>query len=61
MIYTLESNGELLNRGVGMVLTNVPEPSAWAMMLLGFAGLGYAAIRRNGKARRTAPLGEAAV
>jgi hypothetical protein len=27
----------------------VPEPSTWAMMLLGFAGLGYAAFRRNSK------------
>ncbi len=27
----------------------VPEPSTWAMMLLGFAGLGYAALRRAGK------------
>jgi hypothetical protein len=26
--------------------TAVPEPSTWAMMLLGFAGLGYAAFRR---------------
>jgi hypothetical protein len=25
----------------------VPEPSTWAMMLLGFAGLGFAAIRRG--------------
>jgi hypothetical protein len=25
----------------------VPEPSTWAMMLLGFAGLGYAAFRRR--------------
>src|SRR3984957_10993264 len=25
----------------------VPEPSTWAMMALGFAGLGYAAFRRN--------------
>jgi hypothetical protein len=25
----------------------VPEPSTWAMMALGFAGLGYAAIRRK--------------
>ena len=24
----------------------VPEPSTWAMMLVGFAGLGYAAFRR---------------
>ena len=31
--------------------TIVPEPSTWAMMLLGFVGLGYAAFRRTGKAR----------
>jgi PEP-CTERM motif len=24
-----------------------PEPSTWAMMLMGFAGLGYAAVRRK--------------
>jgi hypothetical protein len=29
----------------------VPEPSTWAMMALGFAGLGYAAFRRNAKVR----------
>jgi PEP-CTERM motif len=25
----------------------VPEPSTWAMMLLGFAGLGYAGMRNR--------------
>jgi hypothetical protein len=25
----------------------VPEPSTWALMLLGFAGLGYAGFRQN--------------
>ena len=29
----------------------VPEPSTWAMMLVGFAGLGYAAFRRKGAGR----------
>jgi hypothetical protein len=29
----------------------VPEPSTWAMMLVGFAGLGYAAARRKGVLR----------
>jgi hypothetical protein len=29
--------------------TGTPEPSTWAMMMLGFAGLGYAAFRRNAK------------
>jgi hypothetical protein len=27
----------------------IPEPSTWVMMLLGFAGLGYAAVRRSSK------------
>jgi len=31
----------------------VPEPSAWAMMIVGFAGLGFAALRRQ---RRKAEL-----
>jgi PEP-CTERM motif len=35
-------------------LANVPEPSTWAMMVLGFAGLGYAAFRRNSKGRALA-------
>jgi PEP-CTERM motif len=29
------------------VVAGVPEPSTWAMLLLGFAGLGYAASRRS--------------
>jgi PEP-CTERM motif len=29
----------------------VPEPSTWVMLALGFAGLGYAAVRRNAKER----------
>ena len=31
-----------------------PEPSTWAMMMLGFAGLSYAAFRRGAKARALA-------
>lgn len=34
------------------VATAVPEPTTWAMMLVGFAGIGYAAHRR-----RTAVIG----
>jgi hypothetical protein len=30
-------------------ITAVPEPSTWAMMLLGFAGIGFLAYRRNTK------------
>jgi hypothetical protein len=34
--------------------SSVPEPSTWAMMMLGFVGLGYAAFRRSAKARTLA-------
>ena len=34
--------------------TPVPEPATWAMMALGFAGLGYAAFRRNTQGRALA-------
>jgi hypothetical protein len=33
--------------GEGAVITAVPEPSTWMMMLLGFAGLAFAAYRRQ--------------
>jgi hypothetical protein len=35
-------------------IVNVPEASTWTMMALGFAGLGYAAFRRNTKGRALA-------
>jgi hypothetical protein len=28
-------------------VSGVPEPSTWAMMILGFAGVGFMAYRRN--------------
>jgi hypothetical protein len=30
-------------------LAAVPEPSTWAMMILGFAGIGFMAYRRKSK------------
>jgi hypothetical protein len=36
--------------GVGVTLTAIPEASTWAMMLLGFAGLGFAGYRASRKA-----------
>jgi hypothetical protein len=37
--------------------SGVPEPSTWAMMALGFAGLGYAAFRRSSKKGQMAAIG----
>jgi hypothetical protein len=34
------------NAAFSLTGTVVPEPSTWAMMLLGFAGLGFAGFRR---------------
>jgi hypothetical protein len=46
------------NVGTGgfMLASTVPEPSTWAMMILGFAGVGFMAYRRkqNGQALRLA-------
>ena len=36
-----------------ITITAVPEPSTWAMMLLGFAGIGFMAYRRKSKAALT--------
>ena len=39
------------NAAFSLAGSAVPEPSTWAMMLLGFAGLGFAGYRRARKAR----------
>ena len=39
-------------------LAAVPEPSTWAMMILGFAGVGFMAYRRSRKSSAM-PLSEA--
>jgi hypothetical protein len=44
----------LVPGGGGVRSGGTPEPSTWAMMMLGFAGLGYAAFRRNAKGRALA-------
>jgi hypothetical protein len=49
--------GEVVLGGPDLVTTPaVPEPSTWAMMILGFAGVGFMAYRRkqNGPALRVA-------
>ncbi len=47
-----------VNTGVGPA-TAVPEASTWAMMLVGFAGLGFAGYRRCASLSHT--LGAAAL
>jgi PEP-CTERM motif len=37
--------------GNGPIGGAVPEPSTWAMLLIGFAGLGFAGLRRRAKTR----------
>jgi hypothetical protein len=32
-----------------LTISAVPEPSTWAMMLLGFTGIGFMAYRRKSK------------
>jgi hypothetical protein len=36
------------------IFTSVPEPSTWAMMLIGFSGLGYAGYRASRKSAAVA-------
>jgi hypothetical protein len=47
------SNGEQGVQGTwtatAALTTDVPEPSTWAMMILGFAGIGFMAYRRKAK------------
>jgi probable HAF family extracellular repeat protein len=55
--YGINDNGEVVgyysnSSGLhGFLATpNVPEPSTWAMLLIGFAGIGFAAYRRKNNA-----------
>ena len=46
------SQNELIDRlgcgpGCTIGVSSVPEPSTWAMMILGFAGVGFMAYRRK--------------
>jgi hypothetical protein len=45
--------GVIFSFGTGpdtfLPVTTVPEPSTWAMMILGFAGIGFMAYRRSRK------------
>jgi hypothetical protein len=42
--------------GVLPTVSSVPEPSTWALALIGFAGVGYAGYRRSRLAKSTPGL-----
>jgi hypothetical protein len=44
--------GKIEEHGLFGDITAVPEPSTWAMMLLGFAGLGFVGYRQTRRSRR---------
>jgi hypothetical protein len=46
--------GKGANQNFMLVIGTVPEPSTWAMMLLGFVGLGFVGYRSAGRRRRAA-------
>ena len=45
-----QGDTEALTGTVSNVVAAVPEPSTWAMMMLGFAGVRYMAYRRRKQA-----------
>jgi hypothetical protein len=45
--FSLEEPASVAGAGIGITIGSVPEPSTWAMMLLGFAGIGVAARTRR--------------
>jgi hypothetical protein len=52
-IYTFDlklfSSADLLLGDVSIQVNAVPEPSTWAMLILGFAGIGFMAYRRKSR------------
>jgi hypothetical protein len=47
--FQVNTGSDLFNLSTGLTasISSVPEPSTWAMMLLGFMGLGFIAYRRK--------------
>jgi PEP-CTERM motif len=54
VLVTGSNNTKSLGVGGSVITSGVPEPSTWAMMVIGFIGLGYAAFRRGAKGRAPA-------
>jgi hypothetical protein len=51
-IDNIAKNGELVSGG--LVVSAIPEPMAWTLMLVGFAGVGAALRRRTARSAATA-------
>src|SRR5262249_14057602 len=47
--FTVTLSGETTTGAVSSAVAAVPEPSSWAMMILGFFGVGFMAYRRKAK------------
>jgi hypothetical protein len=54
VVITGTNNVKSLGVGTSILTSSVPEPATWAMMVIGFMGLGYAAFRRGAKGRALA-------
>jgi hypothetical protein len=48
-LFQLEENSGIVGTATFSAVAAVPEPSTWAMMLFGFAGVGFMAYRRKAK------------
>ena len=48
--FTLDPGTSFTADAPGFLTASVPEPATWAMLLLGFAGVGFMACRRKSKA-----------
>jgi len=52
LVFTGSSQGNMSVGGtVSTSPSPIPEPATWAMLVIGFMGLGYAAFRRSAKGR----------
>lgn len=47
LYYWDSNNGDNSQFVTAIITTAVPEPSTWAMMILGFAGVGFMTYRRR--------------
>jgi hypothetical protein len=47
-VHNLDDSQSFVNNG-GNLTTGIPEPSTWAMMILGFFGVGFMAYRRKSR------------